>query len=146
VDSSRVLLEQQENLVSSIITNASLYPNRDTSLNRESIENVLPGLEDWQYYGPSTRRGEIVYLHNFAEPQVSVVVRGVKVARLKSAKVLGSQEELSFTLRTAINDSQLPDPDGEIIIDVRGDKVTGLMPVIVLDFGGDPASVQIRNW
>jgi hypothetical protein len=88
----------------------------------------------------------LVYLHNFAEPKVSVVVRGVKVARMKSAKVLGSEESLSFTLRTAINDSQMPDPDGEIIIDVRGDKVTGLMPVIVLDFSGDPSQVQVRNW
>jgi alpha-L-fucosidase len=114
--------------------------------NIASIENVLPGLEDWQYYGPSTRRGEIIYLHNFAEPQVSVVVRGVKVARLKSAKVLGSNDELSFTRRTAINDAHDSDPDGEIIIDVRGGKVSGLMPVIVLDFGGDPASVSIRNW
>ena len=115
-------------------------------INRTSIENVLPGLEDWQYYGPSTQRGDLIYLHNFAEPQVSVVVRGVKVARLKSAKVLGTQEELSFTLRTAINDSQLPDPDGEIIIDVRGGQVSGLMPVIVLDFGGDPSQVHVRNW
>jgi hypothetical protein len=65
---------------------------------------------------------------------------------MKSAKVLGSNEELSFTLRTAINDTHDSDPDGEIIIDVRGGKVSGLMPVIVLDFGGDPASVQIRNW
>ena len=114
--------------------------------NRESIENVLPGLEDWQYYGPSTLRGEIVYLHNFAEPQVSVVVSGVKVARLKSAKVLASNEELSFIRRTAINDTHDSDPDGEVIIDVCGGKASGLMPVIILDFGGDPASVQIRNW
>jgi alpha-L-fucosidase len=114
--------------------------------NIESIENVLPGLEDWQYYGPSTKRDNLIYLHNFAEPQVSVIVRGVKVARLKSAKVLGNNEELSFTRRTAINDAYDADPDGEIIIDVRGGKVSGLMPVIVLDFGGDPASVEIRNW
>ena len=115
-------------------------------VNKESIENVTPGLEDWQYYGPSTKRGDIVYLHNFALPQESVVVRGVKVARLKSAKALGSNEELTFTRRTAIHDAQMPDPDGEIIIDVRGNKVCGLMPVIVLDFGGNPSAVQLRNW
>ena len=34
----------------------------------------------------------------------------------------------------------------KLIIDVRGNKVDGLMPVIVLDFGGNPSSVQIRNW
>ena len=115
-------------------------------VNKESIEKVTPGLEDWQYYGPSTQRGDIVYLHNFALPQESVVVRGVKVARLKSATVLGSSEELTFTRRTAIHDAQAPDPDGEIIIDVRGNKVSGLMPVIVLDFGGKPSAVQLRNW
>ena len=77
---------------------------------------------------------------------MSVVVRGVKVARLKSAKVLASNEELSFIRRTAINDTHDSDPDGEVIIDVCGGKASGLMPVIILDFGGDPASVQIRNW
>jgi alpha-L-fucosidase len=115
-------------------------------VNKESIEKVIPGLEDWQYYGPSTQRGDIVYLHNFALPQESVVVRGVKIARLKSAKVLGSNEELTFTRRSAIHDSQMPDPDGEIIIDVRGNKVSGLMPVLILDFSGDPSSIEIRNW
>ncbi|CAB4827623.1 unannotated protein [freshwater metagenome] len=60
--------------------------------------------------------------------------------------MLGSNEELTFTRRTAIHDAEMPDPDGEIIIDVRGNKVGGLMPVIVLDFSGNPSSVQIRNW
>jgi alpha-L-fucosidase len=114
-------------------------------VNKESIENVTPGLEDWQYYGPSTQRGDIFYLHNFALPQESVV-RGVKIARLKSAKVLGTNETLAFTRRSAIHDSQMPDPDGEIIIDVRGNKLSGLMPVLVLDFSSDPSSIEIRNW
>lgn len=75
-------------------------------------------------------------------PQESIVVRGVKVARLKSAKALGSNEELLFIRRTAIHEVEMPDPDGEIIIDVRGNKVCGLMPVIVLDFGGNPSAYE----
>jgi len=29
---------------------------------------------------------------------------------------------------------------------VRGNKVSGLMPVLILDFSGDPSSIEIRNW
>jgi alpha-L-fucosidase len=114
--------------------------------NKESIIGVVPGLEPWQFYGPSTKRDNFFYLHQFATPTESVIVRGIKVKRIKSVKVLGSSQELEFSLRTAILDPGLGDPDGEIIIDVRGGKVSGLIPVIVIDLGGDPSNVTICNW
>jgi hypothetical protein len=79
-------------------------------------------------------------------PTESVVARGIKVARVKSVKILGSNEELKFTRRTAINDISIKDPDGEIIIDVRGKNLSGLIPVIVLDLSANPAEVALRNW
>ena len=115
-------------------------------INKESVVGVEPGLETWQFYGPSTKRDNLVYLHQFAIPTESVVARGIKVRRVKSVKVLGSDEELEFVRRTAIDEAGLDDPDGEIIIDVRGGKVSGLFPVIVIDFGGNPEDVKIRNW
>lgn len=114
-------------------------------VNKESVIGVEPGLQPWQFYGPSTSRDNLVYLHQFATPTESVVARGIKVKRVKSVKVLGSNQELEFFRRTAIHDPGLDDPDGEIIIDVRGGKVSGLIPVIVIDLGGDPADVTIRN-
>jgi alpha-L-fucosidase len=114
--------------------------------NKESVVGVTPGLEPWQFYGPSTQNGNLVYLHQFAMPTESVVARGIKVARVKSVKILGSNEELKFTRRTAINDISLKDPDGEIIIDVKGKNLSGLIPVIVLDLSANPAEVSLRNW
>lgn len=114
--------------------------------NKESVIGVEPGLEPWQFYGPSTRRDNLIYLHQFAIPIDSVVVRAIKVKRVKSVRNLTTGEELKFIRRTAINDPLLEDPDGEIIIDVRGGKVSGLMPVIVVDLGGDPSNVTHRNW
>jgi hypothetical protein len=76
----------------------------------------------------------------------SVVARGIKVARVKSVKILGSNEELQFTRRTAINDISTKDPDGEIIIDVKGKNLSGMIPVLVVDLGGNPDEVSLRNW
>jgi alpha-L-fucosidase len=115
-------------------------------VNKESVVGVTPGLEPWQFYGPSTQNGNLVYLHQFAMPTESVVARGIKVARVKSVKILGSNEELKFTRRTAINDISLKDPDGEIIIDVRGKNLSGLIPVIVLDLSANPEEISLRNW
>jgi alpha-L-fucosidase len=114
--------------------------------NKESVVGVTPGLEPWQFYGPSTQNGNLVYLHQFAMPMESVVARGIKVARVKSVKILGSNEELQFTRRTAINDISTKDPDGEIIIDVKGKNLSGMIPVLVVDLGGNPDEVSLRNW
>lgn len=115
-------------------------------VNKESVVGVTPGLEPWQFYGPSTQNGNLVYLHQFAMPMESVVARGIKVARVKSVKILGSNEELKFTRRTAINDISTKDPDGEIIIDVKGKNLSGMIPVLVVDLGGNPDEVSLRNW
>jgi hypothetical protein len=40
----------------------------------------------------------------------------------------------------------MKDPDGEIIIDVRGKNLSGLIPVIVLDLSANPEDVSLRNW
>jgi alpha-L-fucosidase len=119
---------------------------RWVEVNRESVIGVEPGLEPWQFYGPSTRREDSIYLHQMAIPQESIVARGIKVRRIKSVKVLGMDKNLDFTVRTAINDVYLDDPDGEIIIDVKGVFSNELIPVIVIDISGDPVDVEIRNW
>ena len=115
-------------------------------INKASVVGAEPGLEPWQFYGPSTRAGDLVYLHQMANPDESVVARGIKVRRIKSVKVLGSSKELTFTRRTSINEVYLDDPDGEIIIDVKGLFTDEVIPVIVLDLSGNPEDVDMRNW
>jgi alpha-L-fucosidase len=84
----------------------------------ESVIGTEPGLEPWQFYGPSTRRGKTVYLHLLMRPYDTVTVRGVRVRQVQSVRVVGSDTYLPFTMRTAILDSMAADPLGEMTITV----------------------------
>ena len=42
----------------------------------EAVVGTEPGLEPWQFYGPSTRRDSTVYLHLLMRPYDAVTVRG----------------------------------------------------------------------
>lgn len=112
----------------------------------DSVIGVEQGLEGWQFYGPSTKRGTTVYLHQLATPGESVVLRGVKIRRVKSVTNLATGQEYSFIRRAAINDTELPDPDGEIIIDTSDGSVGGLVPVLAVDLGGDPEDVTLSHF
>jgi alpha-L-fucosidase len=104
---------------------------------REAVVGVSPGLEPWQFYGPSTRRGSTVYCMALARPYEGITVRGVPVKRLKSATVLGSGTELKVRKHTAIMESFLPDPNGEVTAFLPQDEIDEFATVIVLEFDGD---------
>jgi alpha-L-fucosidase len=105
------------------------------SRHSESILGTTAGLEPWQFYGPSTRRDETVYLHLLMRPYDTVTVRGVRVKRLRSAAVLGSGEELKWFPRTTIADMWVnPDPLGEVTIRVPEASLDPNCTVIKLDF------------
>lgn len=106
------------------------------SRNAASVVDVEPGLEPWQFYGPSTRRGTTVYLHLLARPVESVTVRGVPVRRLIAVRVLDTGRDLEFTRRTTMHNQALQDPLGEIIVHIPDVTVHGTIPVLELDFGG----------
>lgn len=112
----------------------------------DSVIGVEPGLEAWQFYGPSTRRGDLVYLHQLATPGESVVVRGVKIRRAKSVKNLATGQSYEFKRRAPINNTDLPDPEGELIIDTSDGSLGGLVPVLVLDLGGNPEDVTLTHF
>jgi alpha-L-fucosidase len=99
-----------------------------------SVTDTEPGLEPWQFYGPSTRRGERLYLHLLSRPYDSVRVRGVPVRRLQSAHCLGSGTRLEFSTRTAILDGLTEDPRGEVQITVPEETLDEHATVLVLDF------------
>lgn len=104
------------------------------STNREAIVGTEPGLEPWQFYGPSTRRGNTTYLHLLMRPYETVTVRGVPIKKVKSVRVFGSGQELSFSTRCAIADGWFnPNPLGEVTIQVPDDVVDSLATVLAIE-------------
>jgi len=115
-------------------------------VNKESVVGAEPGLEPWQFYGPSTKRDHLLYLHLFAKPEESLVARAIPLARVKSIKILGTGKELPFTRRRAISDMTSKDPLGELIIDTRGADLSSIIPVVVIDLSGNPNEMERQNW
>ncbi len=105
------------------------------SRNGESITGTMPGLEPWQFYGPSTRRGDRLYLHLLMRPYETVSVRGVAIRRVRRVEVLSTGEELPFTIRCSIIDQLAnPDPSGELTIAVPDRVIDPHATVVAVDF------------
>jgi len=103
--------------------------------NGESIVATRPGLEPWQFYGPSTRRDNRVYLHLLMRPYETVSVRGIHVKRVKNATVLATGAELKTHKRGIVTEMMFnQDPVGELIIDVPESAIDPVQTVIALDF------------
>ena len=110
--------------------------------NRESILGTQPGLEPWQFYGPSTRKGNRIYLHLLMKPYESISVRGIPIKQVKSVQILADGRELDYTTRCAIMDSLMnPDPLGELTIQVPEQVVDPYATVIAIDL----VDLDIRN-
>jgi alpha-L-fucosidase len=107
---------------------------RWTSAHGEAVFATEPGLEPWQFYGPSTRRGDTVYLHLLSRPYDTVTVRGVPVKRVEGVRDVASGQELAFRTRTGILEAMHPDPDGEVTITVPADLVDDDATVLAVDF------------
>ena len=102
--------------------------------NRESIIGTQPGLEPWQFYGTSTRKGDRIYLHLLMKPYDTISVRGVPIKRIKSVCVLADGTKLSHTTRCAITSLFNPDPLGELTIQVPESVIDPYATVIAIDF------------
>jgi alpha-L-fucosidase len=105
------------------------------SRHRESIAGTTAGLEPWQFYGPSTRRGDRVYLHLLMRPYESISVRGVYVKRVKAVTALGTGAKLDFTSQISAVDLMFNrDPVGELVIKVPEVAIDPYATVIAVDF------------
>jgi len=103
-----------------------------------SIHDTEPGLEPWQFYGPSTRRGDRVYLHVVMKPYETVTVRGVPIKRVRAARVVGSGRALEFDKRCSVLDRMFnADPMGEIAIRVPESEVDPVATVLELEIAGE---------
>lgn len=137
-----------------LLLNAS--PRADGSLPPEQVERLEaigrwvhrheaavratgPGLEPWQFYGPSTRDGNTYYLMALARPYESVSLRGVPVRRAKSVRDLGTGTALAWRYAVAPIDELInPDPVGELIIRVPDEVVDEFATVVAVEF--EPAT------
>ena len=100
----------------------------------ESILNTRSGLEPWQFYGSSTRRDNVYYLHLLMKPYETVSVRGMPIKRIKSVKLVGSEQTLAYTQRCSVIDRLTqPDPHGELIITVPESIIDPLATVISIE-------------
>jgi alpha-L-fucosidase len=66
--------------------------------NGDAIYDTTPGLEPWQFYGPSTRHGDRLFAFLLMKPYGTVSIRGLPMRRVTGVRVLSSGEELSFTV------------------------------------------------
>lgn len=107
---------------------------------RSAIHGSTAGLEPWQFYGPSTRRGGRIHLFLLMRPDETVTVRGLPVRRIERITVLSTGEQLGFTSRTGIFESLLPDPDGEIVINVPAAALDRFVTVLAVDVSDPVAS------
>lgn len=99
----------------------------------ESIVGTKPGLESWQFYGPSTRRDSRLYLHLLMRPYEQVIVRGVPVKRVERVQLLGHDQPLDFTYRTGVIDRLNADPLGELVIRVPDALLDPMASVLAVD-------------
>ncbi len=100
----------------------------------ESIIGTQPGLEPWQFYGPSTRKGDRLYLHLLMKPYDTVTVRGLPIKRVTAVRALASGRELAFTTRRTILDQIIGmDPLGEVTITVPAEEIDPNATVIAVD-------------
>ncbi len=103
--------------------------------NRESIVGTGAGLEPWQFYGPSTRRDNRIYLLLLMRPYETVSVRGVRVNKVAAVSALSSGERLNFSRRLSAVDSIFnPDPIGELVIEVPERIMDRHATVLTVDF------------
>jgi alpha-L-fucosidase len=102
-------------------------------LHGEAIRGTRPGLEPWQFYGPSTQKGDTTYVFLLMRPYDSVTLRGVPVRRVRSVRVVGTGAELRFRTRTGIIESLLPDPPGELVVSVPDDQLDADATVLAVE-------------
>jgi alpha-L-fucosidase len=104
----------------------------------DAIHDTRAGLEPWQFYGPSTRRDDRIFLFCLMRPYDAVTVRGLPVKRVERVTVLGTGASLEFSTRTGVIEQLGYDPDGEVTITVPPRELDDLATVIAIDLAPEP--------
>lgn len=108
---------------------------RWTERNGEAVFGTSPGLEPWQFYGPTTRRGDTVYLHLLMRPNAPVAVRGVPVKHVTGVRNVGTGRALEHTSRVPVLDTLFgTDGPGELLIELPESELDPVATVIAVEF------------
>lgn len=101
----------------------------------EAVFGTTPGLEPWQFYGPTTRREQTVYLHLLMHPNAPVTVRGVPVQHVSGVRSLSTGKALDYASRIPVLDTLFgTDGPGELLIDVPKSELDPTATVIAVEF------------
>jgi len=101
----------------------------------EAVFGTRPGLEPWQFYGPTTRRDNVLYLHLLMRPTAPVAVRGVPIRHVIGVRHLGSGEGLEHATRAPVIDTLMgTDGPGELAIEVPERLLDADATVIAVEF------------
>jgi alpha-L-fucosidase len=108
--------------------------------NGDSVHDVQPGLDLWQFHGPSTKRitpdgGTRLYLYLVSRPYERVVVRGLPVGRISAVCLLDGGRPLAFSVHPRLKDihAGIADPYGELHIAIEQADLDDLCTVICVD-------------
>jgi alpha-L-fucosidase len=108
-----------------------------------SIHDTEPGLAPWQFYGPSTRAGERVYVHLLQRPYDTVTVRGVPIRHVRAVRELRSGAPLPYRTRCSVADQLFnSDPNGELIITVPEEVIDTLATVLEVVFDREDTALR----
>jgi alpha-L-fucosidase len=100
----------------------------------DAIHDTQGALDAWQFHGPSTRKGDRIFLLCPWRPYEHVVVRGLPVRKVRRVRHLGTGAELNTQTRiTAEQEITNPDPIGELRIELPSELVDPVATVVELE-------------
>jgi alpha-L-fucosidase len=101
---------------------------------RDAIHDTRPALEPWQFHGPTTRKGDRLFLHVLARPYESVTVRGIAVRKVRAVRDLATGTALRHRARCTVIDTMFnANPTGELSIEVPEKLIDPFATVIELE-------------
>ena len=109
------------------------------SCNSEGIKGTSAGLEPYQFYGPTTQKGNTIYLHLLMKPYETVTLRNVHVNKVGSVRTLGKGTNLNYSKHLGANDQIMEglgfaDPMGDLIIEIPSSVLDNYATVIAINF------------
>jgi alpha-L-fucosidase len=97
-----------------------------------AIYGTEAALEPWQFYGPSTKKDDSIFLHCLWRPYEDVVVRGLPVKRVRATHLSSGRELRVRGRATAEQELMTRDPIGEVFIELPDDLIEPHATVIEL--------------
>jgi alpha-L-fucosidase len=105
------------------------------SVHANYIHGTERGLEPWQFYGPSSRRGDTVFLYCVMRPYEQVSVRGLPIKQVVAARI--GDVDVPWRGRATAAEELGRNPVGEVIVTVPPNLIDPIATVIELTISSD---------